>query len=108
MLEIAHLKVDEKNAKLVRQAQFNVGKAYYQGFGVRQSDEMTEKYWVMAADDGSLSGSVSAMTNLAFFYSRKTDPEYFDLDKAFFWHNEACGYGSLESQGFFSQNFVIH
>lgn len=84
---------------LIFAAQYNVGKAYYQGFGVRQSDDMAEKYWLLAADNGNPSASVRAMTALAFFYSRKNDPEYFDLKKAFFWHNEACGNGSLESQG---------
>ena len=39
------------------------------------------------------------MTSLAFFYSQPMEKENFDLEKAFFWHNEACGNGSLESQG---------
>lgn len=39
------------------------------------------------------------MTALAFFYSQPINKEKFDLQKTFFWHNEACGNGSLESQG---------
>lgn len=100
MKTIAEMEPNETNKILVHQAQYNLGKAYFQGFGCKQSDDVAEKWWLLAADDGSLFGSVSAMTALAFFYSRKSDPEYFDLAKAFFWHNEACGNGSLESQGF--------
>jgi TPR repeat protein len=99
MERIAELRSDDKNAKLIHQAQYNLGKAYFQGFGVKQSDDRAEKYWLMAADDGSAQGSISAMTALAFFYSRKTDPQCFDLNKTLFWHNQACGNGSLESQG---------
>jgi TPR repeat protein len=39
------------------------------------------------------------MTALAFFYSVRVERDFFDLKKVFFWHNEACGAGSLESQG---------
>ena len=34
---------DTKAEHLIRTAQFNVGKAYFQGFGVRQSDDQAEK-----------------------------------------------------------------
>ena len=98
MLRIAE-STDEKAKTLIRMAQYNVGKAYFQGFGVKQSDAQTEKWWLLAADNGNPNACVGAMTALAFFYSRKNDPEYFDLKKAYFWHNEACGNGSLESQG---------
>lgn len=47
--------------KLIHQAQYNVGKAYFQGFGVKQSDEEAEKWWLLSADQGSYS-CVSAMT----------------------------------------------
>ena len=80
-------------------AQYNLGKAYFQGFGVKQSDAETEKWWILAADDGNPKACITAMTMLAFFYSRKESREFYDLKKAFFWHNEACGNGSLESQG---------
>ena len=112
-----------KKAKhLVRAAQYNVGRAYYQGFGIRQSDENAEKwaeimclpcsclsmpspctsfhfhfrYWLLAADDGNPKASIKAQSALGMFYSR---PDTLDLKKAFFWHSEACGNGSLESQG---------
>jgi len=91
MFQIANLSLSEQDESveiLIHQAQYNVGKAYFQGFGVKQSDEKTEKWWLLAADDGSTKGCVNAMTALAFFYSRKNDPEYFDLGKAYFWHNE--------------------
>ena len=99
MLSIADLEETDQLKQLIHSAQFNVGKAFFQGFGVKQSDLETEKYWLKSADDGSAKGCLNAMVNLAFFYSRKGEPEFFDLKKAFFWHNEACGNGSLESQG---------
>ena len=51
----------------------------------------------MAADDGNPLGSIKAQCTLGMFYSRQSDS--LDLAKAFFWHSEACGNGSLESQG---------
>lgn len=99
MKSIADSEMTDQLKELIHSAQYNVGKAYFQGFGVKQSDHETEKYWLASADDGSPKGCISAMVGLAFFYSRKSDSEFFDLKKAFFWHNEACGNGSLESQG---------
>ena len=86
-------------------AYYNIGRAYYQGFGVKQSDEQTEQYWILAADEGNPKACVTAMTMLAFLYSRKLHPDLFDLKKAFFWHNEACGNGSLESQGLLVKDY---
>ena len=83
----------DQTRTLIHNAQYNVGKAYFQGFGVKQSDVHTEKWWLLAAHDGHPHACVTAMTSLAFFYSRKNDPEYFDLKKAYFWHNEATGNG---------------
>ena len=54
------------------------------------------RWWLLAADDGNPKGSIKAQTTLGMFYSRE---ESLDLKKAFFWHSEACGNGSLESQG---------
>ena len=54
------------------------------------------RYWLLAADDGNPSGHIVSQTALGMYYSR---PETLDLKKAFFWHSEACGNGSLESQG---------
>ena len=101
MMQVAESTPNEQTKTLIHNAQFNIGKAYFQGFGVKQSDKETEKWWLLACDDGNPNGCINAMTALAFFYSRKGEPEFFDLKKAYFWHNEACGNGSLESQGFF-------
>ncbi|XP_061170542.1 LRP2-binding protein-like [Saccostrea echinata] len=88
---------DSKHAKHLKfSALFNIGRAYFQGYGVKQSDDEALRYWLLAADDGNPSASVPAQTTLGMFYSR---PDSLDLKKAFFWHNEACGNGSLESQG---------
>lgn len=89
---------DNKQAKHLRNAaQFNIGRAYYQGYGVqRQSDKEAERWWLLAADDGNPKASVKAQTTLGMFYSRE---DSLNLKQAFFWHSEACGNGSLESQG---------
>ncbi|CAG5122290.1 unnamed protein product, partial [Candidula unifasciata] len=83
---------------LISAAQYNLGRAYYQGFGEYQSDKEAEKWFLLAADDGNPAASVKAQSVLGMFYSRQ-DSDFKDLKKAFFWHSEACGNGSLESQG---------
>lgn len=89
---------ESKQAKHLKYpALFNIGRAYFQGFGVKQSDEEALRYWLLAADDGNPSASIAAQTTLGMFYSRQNDS--LDLKKAFFWHSEATGNGSLESQG---------
>lgn len=89
---------DAKPAKhLQNAAQYNIGRAHYQGYGVqRQSDKEAEKWWLLSADDGNPKASVKAQTTLGMYYSRE---ESLNLKQAFFWHSEACGNGSLESQG---------
>ncbi|XP_045189586.2 LRP2-binding protein-like isoform X2 [Mercenaria mercenaria] len=88
---------DKRAKHLVNAAQFNLGRAYFQGYGVdRQSDAEAERYWLLAADDGNPKSSVKAQSTLGMFYSRE---DSLNLKQAFFWHSEACGNGSLESQG---------
>ncbi|XP_064600109.1 LRP2-binding protein-like [Liolophura sinensis] len=89
---------DSKQCRhLVHVAQYNLGRAYYQGVGVqRQSNTEAERWWLLAADDGNPRASIKAQTALGLFYSTEDN---FDLKKAFFWHSEATGNGSLESQG---------
>ena len=62
------------------------------------------RYWLLAADDGNPKASIKAQSMLGMFYSRE---EKQDLKKAFFWHSEACGNGSLESQGLCACKNVI-
>jgi TPR repeat protein len=81
---------------LVRVAQFNVGRAYYQGYGTKRSDDDAERFWLLAADNGNPKACIKAQSTLGLFYSLR---DHLDLKKAFFWHSEACGNGSLESQG---------
>jgi TPR repeat protein len=59
---------------------------------------------LLAADDGNQLASVKAQSTLGLFYSLS---DKLDLKKAFYWHSEACGNGSLESQGEFSYQFVL-
>ncbi|XP_076147953.1 LRP2-binding protein [Alosa pseudoharengus] len=77
-------------------ALYNIGQAYLEGYGVPVSSTEAERYWLQAAADGNPDASVKAQSALGLFYSR---PELLDLKKAFSWHSEACGNGSLESQG---------
>ncbi|XP_001634827.2 LRP2-binding protein [Nematostella vectensis] len=81
---------------LVPHAQYNIGRAYYEGYGVKQSDKEAERWFLMAARDGDPSGSLRSQTVLGMFYSR---PGNENLSKAYFWHQEATGNGSVESQG---------
>ncbi|XP_048043952.1 LRP2-binding protein isoform X2 [Megalobrama amblycephala] len=77
-------------------ALYNLGRAYLEGYGVQASSAEAERLWLLAADDGNPNASVEAQSSLGMFYCR---PESLDLRKAFSWHSEACGNGSLESQG---------
>ncbi|XP_075705749.1 LRP2-binding protein [Rhinoderma darwinii] len=76
-------------------AAYNLGRACYEGCGMRHSDEEAEGWWLLAADNGNPKASVKAQSVLGMFYSR---PPNKNLQKAFFWHSEACGNGSAESQ----------
>ncbi|XP_035599893.1 LRP2-binding protein isoform X2 [Oncorhynchus keta] len=77
-------------------ALYHIGIAYLEGYGVQKSNTEAESYWLLAADEGNPRACVKAQSSLGMFYSR---PETQDLKRAFFWHSEACGNGSLESQG---------
>ncbi|KAI4529688.1 hypothetical protein MG293_020366 [Ovis ammon polii] len=77
-------------------AAYNLGRAYYEGKGVKRSDKEAERLWLFAADNGNPKASVKAQSILGLYYSTKEPRE---LEKAFYWHSEACGNGNLESQG---------
>ncbi|XP_066488645.1 LRP2-binding protein [Tiliqua scincoides] len=77
-------------------AAYNLGRACYEGYGTQTSEEEAERLWLIAADHGNPKASVKAQSTLGMLYSAKKPK---DLKKAFFWHSEACGNGSLESQG---------
>ncbi|XP_053315205.1 LRP2-binding protein [Spea bombifrons] len=77
-------------------AAYNLGRAYYEGYGVPHSDTDAERWWLLAADNGNPKASIKAQSVLGMYY---TKPPNQDLQKAFFWHSEACANGSLESQG---------
>ncbi|XP_031463307.1 LRP2-binding protein [Phasianus colchicus] len=91
------LNSDSPEARHLRfAAAYNLGRAYYEGYGVKHSTEEAERLWLIAADHGNPKASVQAQSTLGMLYST---PDLKDLKKAFFWHSEACGNGSLESQG---------
>ncbi|CAB4004360.1 LRP2-binding -like [Paramuricea clavata] len=83
---------------LIPFAQYNVGRAYYEGKGVKQSDDVAERYWLLAAKGGTIEGSIKAQSILGMFYSRPGEPSY-DIKKSYHWHQEASGNGNIESQG---------
>ncbi|NWW42326.1 LR2BP protein, partial [Pedionomus torquatus] len=111
---------DPKARRLKFAAAYNLGRAYYEGCGVKRSVQEAERYqhsvfpttvrrcrlnllsshflrlWLIAADHGNPKASVEAQSTLGMLYSVSGLK---DLKKAFFWHSEACGNGSLESQG---------
>ncbi|KAM6221970.1 LRP2-binding protein isoform 1-T1 [Rhynchocyon petersi] len=93
-------KIIESPCPKVRHLQFaaayNLGRAYYEGKGVQRSDVEAERLWLFAADNGNPKASVKAQSILGLYYATK-EPK--DLEKAFYWHSEACGNGNLESQG---------
>ncbi|KER27302.1 hypothetical protein T265_05627 [Opisthorchis viverrini] len=81
--------------ELVYAAAFNLGRAYYQGYGCYPSIDKAIEYFKIAANNGDPKASILAQTALGYIYS---EPEKRDLDQAFYWHSEACGNGSVESQ----------
>ncbi|XP_068134806.1 LRP2-binding protein isoform X2 [Hyperolius riggenbachi] len=88
---------DSSGAKHLKYAAaYNLGLACYEGCGTRHSDEEAERWWLLAADNGNPEASVKAQSTLGMYYSR---PSSRNLKKAFLWHSEACGNGSVESQG---------
>ncbi|XP_032915575.1 LRP2-binding protein isoform X2 [Catharus ustulatus] len=91
------LNSDSPEAKHLKfAAAYNLGRAYYEGCGVKHSTEEAERLWLTAADDGNPKASIKAQSTLGMLYSM---PILKDLEKAFFWHSEACDNGNLESQG---------
>ncbi|VDN11179.1 unnamed protein product [Dibothriocephalus latus] len=83
------------NEEIVNAAAYNLYLAYLHGWGVRQSDEKALKFLMRAAGRGATKIAVLAQTTLGYYFS---SPDHLDLAKAFYWHNEACGFGSVESQ----------
>jgi len=90
-------------AHLIPFAQYNVGRAYYEGFGVKQSDKQAERWFLAAAQDGEPSGSIKAQTVLGMFYSR-ADEESFDLQKVGFSINSFCAHYDTVAANFISLN----
>lgn len=95
MREVADNK-SKRAQHLVPSAQFNLGKAYLEGFGVEQSDVEAFRWLELAARDGLPSGSVSAQSMLGMLYSRQ---DFLDLKKSFKCHEHAARNGNLESLG---------
>ncbi|XP_043199760.1 LRP2-binding protein-like isoform X2 [Amphibalanus amphitrite] len=80
----------------IHRAQYNIARAYFMGYGVHSSEDDGRRWLDRAVDGGSRLGSARAQTMLAMLLARSDTR---DLPKSFFWHSEATGNGSLESQG---------
>nr|CAH8848662.1 unnamed protein product [Trichobilharzia regenti] len=80
---------------LIYNAAYNLGRAYHQGYGVYPSVEDALRCFLFAANNGDPNACISAQTALGYLYS---GPDIRDLEKAFQWHSDACGNGSVESQ----------
>lgn len=63
---------NKKYQHLVPSAQFNVGQAYLQGFGIKQSDEEAIKWWTLAASaaDQDDIGCIKSQNALGMIFSR--------------------------------------
>ena len=69
MLEVAD-NARHRDAHLVPSAQYNIGRAYFQGYGVRQSDEEAVRWWTSSAEKGKDPSSVRAQNTLGMYHSR--------------------------------------
>lgn len=67
---------------LIHCAQYNIGRAHFEGIGMKQSDEEAEKWWLLSAHEGEPEGCVKAQSVLAMFYSRIGE-DNFDIKKVF-------------------------
>ncbi|KAG8453707.1 hypothetical protein GDO86_000365, partial [Hymenochirus boettgeri] len=91
------IRSDSPSAKHLKYAAaYNLGRACFEGYGIPHSVKEAERWWLFAADNGNPNASLKAQSVLGMFYSSSPNV---DLQKAFYWHSEACGNGSLESQG---------
>ena len=63
---------DKKYQHLVPSAQFNVGQAYLQGFGVNRSDDEAIRWWTLAANaaDQEDIGCIKSQNALGMIFSR--------------------------------------
>ena len=76
MMEIVDAKDKKAILNLLPGAQYNIGRACFEGVGIKQSDEEAERWWLKAAQDGAPSGSVKAQTALALYYCRPGEYTY--------------------------------
>jgi len=81
----------ETQPELVENALLNLGRAHWQSFP--HNARKAEEYWLRAAKNGQ--GLVDAMTELGEFYAH---PENNNLKESFYWHQNAAGKGSVQSQ----------
>lgn len=93
MMEVAESS-KRVDAHLVPSAQYNIGRAFFQGFGVRQSDEEAVKWWSRSAEKGKDPSSVRAQNTLGMYFSRN---ENVNLKESFRWHSAAAENGHIES-----------
>ena len=104
----------DQHGFVIPYAEFHIGKAYFQGYGVPESEAQAQRsvesndgrfgqdspfsWWLLAASDAVHEPVIEAETALAFLYSRNSSPLY-NMKKAYQWHSRASHDGSLESLG---------
>ena len=70
MMEVA-TNTQKKGRHLVRAAQYNIGRAYFQGFGCKQSEKLAERYIVVTV-------LLYTVTTLHLIWSSKTSIHIFE------------------------------
>jgi TPR repeat protein len=90
------MKISNSDSKsLASTAQFNVGRAYFQGYGIKQSTDEAVKWWEKCAKSNT-PAAMRAMNTLALLYST---PDLVNEEKAFHWHVLAAERGHMDSMG---------
>ena len=104
---------NKKYQHLVPSAQYNVGQAHLQGFGINQSDDEAIRWWTLAgnAADQDDIGCIKSQNALGMMFSRsdtlnleqvqtkQSDCPTTGLFQALHWHQKAADSGHLESMG---------
>lgn len=79
---------------LIPAAQFNLGRAFFQGIGIKKSDEEAARWWSLSTNSDKDPAAIRSMNTMALLHSR---PEHLNKDRAFYWHTQAAERGHPES-----------
>lgn len=89
---------------IVQSAQYNLGNAYFQGYGVPANYDEAVKFWKLAAKEGAPTGNHQAQHALGQFYGQAhilpNDPLHstqVNLGESLSWHRQAAKNGNTDS-----------